>query len=326
VNKVRFASIIVTYRCNAKCIMCNTWLHPSKVSEEIGLDVYEKLPSMGTVNVTGGEPFLRKDLTDVVSVLKRKSKRVVISSNGYFTKRTVELFKRHPDIGLRVSIEGLPTANDKLRGIKDGFDHGIRTLTELSAMGVKDIGFGITVSDENADDLVELYHLAKMMNLEFATAAIHNSYYFHKFNNKFDQPDKAVAAFERLVDELLESNKPKDWFRAWFNFGLINYIQGGSRLLPCNMAHDSFFLDPFGEVLPCNVMNESMGNLVEQSWSEIWEGPRAEDVRAKVRSCDKTCWMMGSVAEPMKKNIAVPTAWVAKRKAASLLKKLKKKV
>ena len=42
-------------------------------------------------------------------------------------------------------------------------------------MGVKDIGFGITVSDRNAGDLLELYHLSKMMNLEFASAAIHNA-------------------------------------------------------------------------------------------------------------------------------------------------------
>jgi MoaA/NifB/PqqE/SkfB family radical SAM enzyme len=49
-------SIILTYRCNAKCNMCDVWHHPTKPSEEIGLDVIEKLPEMFFANVTGGEP------------------------------------------------------------------------------------------------------------------------------------------------------------------------------------------------------------------------------------------------------------------------------
>ena len=135
---IRFAGIIVTYRCNAKCLMCNTWQYPTKWEEEISLDIYKKLPSMNTVNVTGGEPFLRDDLHDIVKVLKKKTKRLVISSNGYFTDKIVDLYKRHRDIGIRVSIEGLTKVNDELRGIPDGFDHGMQTLTTLHRMGIKD--------------------------------------------------------------------------------------------------------------------------------------------------------------------------------------------
>lgn len=126
---IRFASIIVTYRCNARCHMCHTRQFPSKREEEVGLEVYEKLPFMGAVNVTGGEPFLRDDLDGIIGVLKRKTKRLVISSNGFFTRRILKLFEKHRDIGIRISIEGQPKANDELRGIQDGFDRGIRTLS-----------------------------------------------------------------------------------------------------------------------------------------------------------------------------------------------------
>lgn len=71
-SKISFASIIVTYRCNARCQMCNTWKYPSRGEEEIGVEVYEKLPFMETVNVTGGEPFLRDDLNEIISLLKKK--------------------------------------------------------------------------------------------------------------------------------------------------------------------------------------------------------------------------------------------------------------
>jgi MoaA/NifB/PqqE/SkfB family radical SAM enzyme len=311
---ISFASIIVTYRCNAKCHMCNTWQHPSKREEEIGISVYEKLPFMGTVNVTGGEPFLREDLDEVIKALKKKTNRLVISSNGFFTERILRLFEKRRDIGIRISIEGLPKANDDLRGIKDGFDRGLRTLIGLHHMGVKDIGFGITVSDRNAKDMIELYHLAKMMGIEFATAAIHNAFYFHKFDNKFEHQEIAIAEFKKLIDELLKSSKVKDWFRAYFNYGLINYIKGNPRLLPCEMGHDSFFIDPSGEIFPCNVMEESMGNLKEASFEDIWYSKRAKEVRQMVKQCQQNCWMIGSVSQQMKKYIWKPGIWITKNK------------
>lgn len=313
-GKLKFASIIVTYRCNARCHMCNTWRHPSRRQEEIKTDVYEKLPQVETLNVTGGEPFLREDLEDVIAVLKKKTGRLVISSNGFFTGRILRLFERHRDIGIRVSLEGLPRANDELRGIRDGFDHGLRTLLELHGMGIKDIGFGITVSDRNAGDLMELYRLASLLGFEFATAAVHNSFYFHKFDNRFEHPEAAISEIQKLVGALLRSGKAKDWFRAYFNHGLINYIRGGSRLLPCNMAHDSFFLDPAGQVLPCNVLYEPMGDLRADTFASIWDGARARETRRMVKSCGKNCWMMGSVAPAMKKNIWKPAMWIAAHK------------
>ena len=150
-------AIIVTYRCNARCNMCNVWANPSKASEEIGVETLEKLPQMFFANITGGEPFVREDLPDMVGVLRKKTKRLVVITNGYFTDRVISLCRKFPDIGIRISIEGLPKANDAIRGIPDGFDKGLRTLLELRAMGLKDIGFSTTVQDLNCEDLVPLY-------------------------------------------------------------------------------------------------------------------------------------------------------------------------
>ena len=306
--------IAVTYRCNAHCVMCNTWCHPSRPADEITAADLRSLPSLDFANVTGGEPFMRDDLADLVEVLVGKAKRVVVSTNGYFTDRVLALAQRFPHIGVRVSLEGLPAANDQLRGLPDGFDHGLRTILRLRARGLRDIGFGITLSDRNADDLMELYELADAMGVEFATAAIHNSYYFHKFDNAFDDPDYVAGKIEDVARRLLRTRKPKSWFRAWFNMGLANYVRGGDRLLPCGVAEDLFFVDPFGEVRPCNAMEETMGSLKQHSFDEIWASPEARLVRSHVTSCTRNCWMIGSVSPAMKKNIRVPAAWVLRAK------------
>ncbi|MDI6784245.1 MAG: radical SAM protein, partial [bacterium] len=248
-------------------------------------------------------------------IVKRKSGRVVISTNGFFTDRIVEVARKHKDIGIRISIEGLPQANDELRGIKDGFDKGLRTLVELHHLGLKDIGVGITVSDKNAKDLLELYKFAKAMHLEFATAVVHNAYYFHKFDNEIKEKELVAAEFQKLVKELLKSRRIKNWYRAYFNYGLINFIYGGKRLLPCEVGTDVFYLDPFGVIRPCNVMDGPIGNLNHaNSFAEIWESNAAKEMRNKVATCDKQCWMIGSASPAIKKHPWQPTLWVLKHK------------
>lgn len=302
--------------------MCNIWKHASEAEKEFKPNILNKLPKLSFCNITGGEPFLRDDIEEIVSILSRKSKRTVVSTNGFFTEKILNLAKKNRAIGIRISIEGLPAANDKLRGVKDGFDHGLRTLLELQRLGVKDIGFGITVSDRNARDMFELYQLAKAMNVEFATAVVHNSYYFHKYDNEIKNKVEAIACFEELIKDLLKTRKIKNWFRAYFNYGLINYIKGNPRLLPCESGKENFFLDPLGEIRPCNGMEEniwfeSMGNLRDNSFSEIWNGPKAKEIRNKVKNCPKNCWMIGSVAPVMKKRILKTFLWVVSKKIGS---------
>lgn len=317
-------TVIVTYRCNARCNMCNRYKKPSNPSEEISLETIQKLPPMYFTNITGGEPFIREDLKDIVRELRKKSDRIVISTNGFYTDRIVDLCKEFPDIGIRISIEGLEETNNKIRGLEDGFNRGYSTLKKLVEMGMKDVGFGMTVQDTNAKDLVALYDLSNELNMEFATASLHNSFYFVEAKNIIHDRPMVAKEFENLINKLLESKSPKKWFRAYFNHGLIHYIYGQKRLLPCDMAFDTFFIDPYGDVMPCNGTKdkEVMGNLNEaERWETLWESEKAEKVRKKVRCCERGCWMIGSVSPAMHKYIWVPALWVIRHKLKFWTKK-----
>ncbi len=314
-------TVIVTYRCNARCTMCSRYQEPSHEDEEIDLAAIRKLPRMYFTNITGGEPFLRTDLKDIVRELYKKSDRIVISTNGFFTDRIIDLCKEFPSIGIRISIEGLQQTNDAIRGLPDGYSRGLATLKTLREMGMKDVGFGMTVQDANAHDLVPLYQIANEMDMEFATASLHNSFYFVQTNNIIHDRPMVAAHFEALINELLRSGSPKKWMRAYFNHGLIHYIYGQKRLLPCDMSFDTFFIDPYGDVMPCNGTREKevMGNLKKQSWEELWNSEAAEQVRKKVRNCERNCWMIGSVSPAMRKYIWIPGWWVLRHKCRALL-------
>ena len=250
------------------CKMCNIWDNPTKPSEEFKPELLKKLPRMRAVNITGGEPFVREDIVEIVEILRTKTDRIVFSTSGWFSDRIIEMAKRFPDVGYRISLEGLSCKNDELRGRQGGFDKGLGTLLELRRMGIKDIGFGITVSNNNSRDMLDLYELSKYLGMQFATASFHNSFYFHKYDNQVTNKEEVCGNFDELIQRLMKENHPKSWARAFFNLGLINYINGGRRMLPCEAGSENFFLDPFGNILPCNGMEEScwygtMGNLNE---------------------------------------------------------------
>lgn len=317
--------IITTYRCPMQCKMCNIWQSPTEKHKELTPQELEILPNVNFINLTGGEPFIREDLADIVEVCFRKSPRVVISTSGWFEDRVIALAKKFPNIGIRISIEGLSCKNDELRGRQGGFDKGLRTLLTLREMGVKDIGFGCTVSNSNSEDMLSLYRLSKALGLEFATAAFHNSYYFHKDDNLITEKETVCGNFARLVEMQMKEKHPKSWFRAFFNMGLINYIEGNRRMLPCEAGMMNFFVEPYGDVYPCNGLEEkywmkNMGNIREVStFDEIWLSERAEEVRNMVRQCPKNCWMVGTASPVMKKYMRHPLQWVVRNKLNSMM-------
>ena len=317
------ASIILTYRCPMRCQMCNIWKYPTNRSEEIQAKDLTSLPKLKFINLTGGEPFIREDLDTIVEECYNHTDRIVISTSGWFEDRVIELAKKFPNIGIRISIEGLSEKNDELRGHDGGFDKGLRTLLSLKKMGVKDIGFGCTVSNHNSKDMLSLYQLSLSMGMEFATAAFHNSYYFHKEDNLISNKEEVCNDFRQLIEWQLKENNPKSWFRAWFNMGLINYIEGGRRMLPCEAGSANFFIDPWGEGYPCNGMEDkfwklSMGNIHQHSFNEIWESEQATIVREKVRNCPKNCWMVGTASPVMHKYIKYPLKWALQNKLRSI--------
>jgi radical SAM protein with 4Fe4S-binding SPASM domain len=307
--------------------MCNIWENPTKKEKEITPDEIKLLPNVKFINITGGEPFVRDDLDKIIEVCFTKAPRVVISTSGWLEEKVIAIARKFPNIGIRISIEGLAEKNDELRGREGVFDKGLRILKKLKEMGLKDIGFGCTVSNNNSADMLALYELSHSLGMEFATAAFHNSYYFHKYDNVITNKEEVCGNFEKLINLQLKEHSPKSWFRAYFNMGLINYIEGNRRMLPCEAGLVNFFVEPYGDVYPCNGLEEkfwkeTMGNIRETpDFQQIWNGEQAQRVREKVRTCPKNCWMVGTASPVMKKYLKAPLIWSAKNKLRSLIGK-----
>jgi MoaA/NifB/PqqE/SkfB family radical SAM enzyme len=282
--------------------MCHIWKYPTHPSDEVTLATLEKIPSgIDNLNITGGEPTLRSDLSEIVDVLHPKARTLEISSNGLHANRLEPIVRKYPDLKVRFSLEGFEQTNNRIRGEEDGFMRKVEGLLRLKELGARDIGFGAVIQDDNVDELLDLYRFSRKHGVEFATSALHNAFQFHKNDNAPYDRVRVARKIEGLIVEMLKTGSVKNWFRAYLNLGLMEKILGHDRLIPCTAATDFLFVDPWSDVYACNVRPDLlMGNLEKQTWSQVFQGARASEIRSKVHACSQNCWMVTTARTAMR--------------------------
>ncbi len=302
--------------------MCYIWQNPTVPAEEVTLATLEKIPHViDNLNISGGEPTLRRDLAEIVDVVYPKARVVEISSNGLHPERLEPIVRKHPHIKIRFSLEGFGDTNNQIRGEDDGFAIKVEGLRKLRELGGTDLGFAAVIQDGNVDELVSLYEFARNNGFEFSTSALHNAFQFHKNDNYPYDRMRLARQVERLITEMLKTHSVKAWFRAYMNLGLIRKILGQDRLIPCTAATDFVFIDPWSDVYACNVRPDLlMGNLSRQSWDDVFSGQLATRIRDQVAACNQNCWMVTTARTAMRSHWAPklpkmqPLSWVLKNR------------
>jgi MoaA/NifB/PqqE/SkfB family radical SAM enzyme len=320
------ALISVISVCNARCVMCNIW-------EETNLRVLDpetlrRLPtSIINVNITGGEPFMAKNLPDLVRAIhERCGARIVISSNGMIPNsverhiRDIVAFK--PEIGVRISIDGLSEMHAKIRGSEGAFEKAMESIEILKRHGVKDLGFGFTATGQNDEHIEKVYDLARRTGIQFSISVAQNSGIYFKTTSNTLNGNGAVKRrqFERLVSSELRTWNPKSWYRAFFEKRLHEFAETGVRPESCDALSGFFYLDHDANVYPCNVLDRKVGNLREKSFEEIWSSPEAARVRDEVAAC-RQCWMVCTASSSMQRRPLRPVPWIVSRKLRAHLGK-----
>jgi len=306
--------------------MCHIWQNPTSAKEEVSLDTLNKIPNgIDYLNLTGGEPTLRKDLEEIADILYPKAMKLEINSNGLHPERIEPLIRKYPDMKVRFSLDGLEKTNNRVRGENNGFQTKVKGLLRLKELGGTDLGFALTIQDDNVEEIVQIFEMAQRYNFELSTSALHNGFQFHKSDNVPYDRLKMAKSIEGLITAMLNTYDVKLWFRAYMNLGLIAKVLGHKRLLRCTAGTSFVFIDPWGEVYACNVRPDvKIGSLKEQSWEELFSSKALDDARKKVYHCQQNCWMVGSAKTAMRhpKYAKLPKwepfSWVIKNKVRAL--------
>ena len=298
------AVIAVTYRCHLKCRMCSIW--QIEDHHEIPTEVYKKLPtSLRDINISGGEPFIRNDLADIVKIIHERvpRSRIIVSTNGFFSEayipRALELRKIFPKIGFGFSIDGIGEMHDYMRGTAGVFEKVIPIIKDLKENRVDNIRIAYTLTTENSDHMIKVYELAKELGVQFTMQISHNSEFFFGMHDsniiKSVRPHfeskKLREDFRKIIKGELASYNLKRWGKAFIYYGMYMLTMNGKRPFSTKPGVDYFYMDPKGNIYPSVVHNYIMGNLTERDFDTIWSSKHSEETRIKCKEDKSPHWM-----------------------------------
>jgi radical SAM protein with 4Fe4S-binding SPASM domain len=265
----------------------------------------------------------------VVAAISRKctKARIVISTNGLvptLIERTLkDVLKVNPDVGIRLSLDGIGTVHQEVRGIEGAFDKVMASLDVSRGLGVNDIGLAYTAANENLDQLMPVYKLAKENRVTFTLCGVvHSSAiegYLGTDTRAIEDKGLLGRQLEGLVGERLKQWSPQALARAYYEYGVYRREVDGKRILPCGAAEVLCYIDPVGNVYSCNVANKLLGNIREQAFEATMLSPEAREAREFARNCPYQCWMLCTVSPYLKQRPLKPMMWIARAKAGALL-------
>jgi radical SAM protein with 4Fe4S-binding SPASM domain len=309
--------------------MCNIW--KGDAPDRLLPEHMRKLPiELRTINLSGGEPFLRDDLVDFVRQARSRCPKAVItiSTNAFLPDRIAEkmpeLRRIDPDIRLAVSLDGLAAAHDRIRGVSGAYDRARGLIDRLGADGYRGIRLSMTLSNENLDQLTDVARLADKLGLELGVVAAHGAGTHLGVEPDDVAIERAPAwlagAFGRIIAPRLRSWRLKNWLRGHFAWQTYHYLTGRLWEIRCGAARDMFFLQADGEVYSCSVRGKEMGNIIDQEFSEIWTGPQVDKVMEFVRRCPERCWMICTARSTYRARWLSVLAWIVWNKLLAHLR------
>lgn len=313
-------NLSVTYACNYRCKTCNIWRkyleNPKLKDQEITLDEYTELFRCNReiiwLSITGGEPFLRSDLTDIViSALENidKLKVVSIATNGSLTRRIerslseiLSFMKKPVYLSVEISLDGKEHVHNEIRGVKDAYQKSLETFQRLRRLREEaktdffNVKFEYTMSKYNSDMLKEtIKELADREDFlgldDFVITFAHKSFFY---DNLESDVSSKTGIMLKEVSWLLKNYPKKDWFHmiARSYLKMSRRYFGGNWRPPCVAGEYSCFISPHGDIYPCITMNYRLGNLRTDSLSlrKILNNNKSRIFRKKIREACVTCW------------------------------------
>ena len=314
----------VTKRCNSKCSFCSIWKQDP--SNELTIKELDKLFSdpffkeLRWINITGGEPFLRKDLDKVVGTMVRhlgKLEIVAIPSNGFATRRTVESARKLLEaldkkclLSVNISIDGIGKAHEENRGVPGCFPKAIASLRGLLELAKEhenlEVGVEVVITKDNIDDLKDIYgHLNKFTDhINFTPVIMGPSSFFGRPDKNMGLSDTDIGKMERFFSWL---SKRLPAYAYYFDKVLDIKIddRGGTRTYPCLGGYRTLYMDSKGEVYPCLIAPTHMrlGNIREKPPMDIWFSEEAKLMRKALKKwkfckvCTNNCDIIANLKD-----------------------------
>ena len=311
----------VTNRCNARCSFCFIdFDNPKTFAGELSLPEIEKLTktlgdSLLNVNFTGGEPFARKEITEIAKLYIKNTtiQSLYITTNGSLPDRVEEFvkeiteFDKNIELNFQISIDDLPDRHNEVRKVKNIFQNAVKTYNLLKDFNNPKVvpNVSITVTHENCSNMEEIfYYLVNECKINSIKCCIVRDEGVYKTPE--EKKNKILNAYDWLTKKIIELQKTKELR----NYG--NSIQGkvhnkkdeiswalikktyknNDYVSPCHASSLFGVITPDGKVYPCEILEDKLiGNLRDHdmNFMEMWNSESNTEIKKFIKDTKCRC-------------------------------------
>lgn len=306
--KLTFA---VTNKCNSRCKTCNIWKikkHNELSTKEIK-KFFVKNNYFNWIDITGGEVFLRKDITEIVKSIIDNNEYLYllhIPTNALLPqlveKKVSEILKLKPNkFILTISIDGPEKIHDNIRGIKGNFEKATNLYKKLTKKKRSnfEVYVGMTISKDNYNQVEKTFQAIKKIVPNFSRDKLHinvvhtsEHYYQNKLNTK-SISSKIIYSIDSFYKKRKLKLSGVEIVERIYIRLLKKYLRFGKTPISCQAFSGSAFINSQGNVYPCVIWNKKMKNIKDCNYdlAELWNEDEVKKVyqQARQQKCPNCC-------------------------------------
>ena len=301
-----FLVLFINSICNMKCEHCFYWTSLNKRDDLSKDEIFRLSDSLGRIenlNLSGGEPFLRKEFGEICRkfIQTNSVKQIYVPTNGYYTEKCIAAITevlKEPSLDLfvaEISLDGMPEFHDRFRVSPNSFKKAMETYDALVKLQASDSRLRIhsisTATDVNMDEIRKLttYLYQRCPKMDHHNLAIIRG---DRKNQTLRGP--GLAQYEELYEYIRRLWAPREQGRygssvePMLQWAKVATVKEDRQVVPCKAGRISGVVYANGDVGVCEI-HKPIGNLRQKSFQEIWHSEEARALRTAIANRECHC-------------------------------------
>lgn len=301
-----FLILFINSLCNMKCEHCFYWQQLNQrddLSFEEIVKLSQELGPIQNLNLSGGEPFLRKEFAAVCRQFIQHNgvKEIYVPTNAYYLERTIKAIRdvlQEPSLklfGVELSLDGMPAFHDEFRKTKNSFRKAMQTYDALVELQKEDARLQIhAISTATESNMTEIKQLTTFLYDRCPQMMHHNLAIIRgdRKNPTLQGPKlqeyKDLYQYVRRLWAPREESRYGSLVEPMLQYAKLKSVEMSTQYVPCRAGVLSAVIHANGDVAVCE-QRPPIGNLRKQSFQEIWHSHTASQIRQSIRAKECYC-------------------------------------
>lgn len=322
-----YVTLFVTNQCNMKCKHCFYWKDINSQDTDLSCGEFEKISKNMDdflfLLITGGEPFIRKDIPEIISIFYNNNniRKLSIMTNGYFTEKIAdnvkEVLKRCPKLQLilNISIDGIGDRHDEFRDCRGSFQKIAETIGELKK--IKNIYPKLSIaathcySNYNQGEFINTYcYVRDVLRVDSFNCPLLRGtpripsirlgdIEIYKTLIRLMHNDIINKRLRRLGNSVMSNLIYSAKFIA--TGVIIKTLENMRYLTPCYAGRINAVIYPNGDIFPCELLDKKIGSLrqAKYNFKQLWLSEKSKGIINRIKDtrcyCTHGCNMLSNI-------------------------------